>query len=139
MATNKFICTSSEKLDTIPFQPGQIMFTEDARAIYVDGTTRTCYQQIIFLGTEAQRESLPIPLHGFYFVEETKILWEYDSGWHQLTQSPEKQIVFDDKDNFPEIGDFQTIYIDGTAMYRYLNDQYVLMNSSGGGSIWIEI
>ena len=139
MATVKFICSSSTKVDTIPFKEGQILFVQDERAIYVDGTERTCYQQIIFLQTEAQRTALAVPLHGFYFIEETKVLWEYDSGWHQITEPPQKQIVFDNKSNFPPVGDPKVIYVDGINMYRYLNDQYQLMGGSGEGSIWIQI
>ncbi len=135
-----FVCSSAAKLDSIPFKPGQIIFVQDERAIYLDGTERTSYQQIITLGTEADRQNLRIPLKGFYFIKETLILWEYDGyDWTQITSSPEKQIVFDDKDNFPPIGDFDVLYIDGLKMYRYLNDTYQLINTSGSGSIWVEI
>lgn len=140
MATVKLICSSSARLDSIPFAAGQVIFVQDERSIYVDGTERVCYRQIITLSTDAGREALSYPLKSFYFIEDTKCLWQYDDfGWHQLTEPPQKQIVFDNKDNFPEIGDFQTLYVDGIQMYRYIDDQYKLMNSGGGGSIWIDI
>lgn len=138
MATVKFICSSSEKIDSIPFKAGQVMFVQDERAIYVDGTERVCYRQIITLDTEAQRTALSIPLDSFYFVNETKILWQFDNGWHQITTSPKVQIVFDDKDNFPIPGDSETIYIDGLHQYRYLNDQYQLM-TGGGSTVWVDV
>lgn len=141
MASISFVCSSAAKLDSIPFKPGQIIFIQDERAIYLDGTERTSYQQIITLERESDRRSLYVPLKGFYFIKETLTLWEYDGfDWTQITAPPTKQIVFDDKDNFPEIGDFDVLYIDGLKMYRYLNDTYQLINSgSGGGSIWVEI
>ena len=139
MAAVSFICSSSEKLDSIPFKAGQIIFVQDQRAIYVDGTERTCYQQIIFLNSEAQRVALSIPIHSFYFIEETKCLWEYDNGWHQITSPPKEQILFDDKDNFHIPGENNILYIDGTDMYRYLDDRYVLISNGSGNSIWVEI
>jgi len=140
MASIKFICTSSAKLNDVPFNPGQIIFCQDVRHIYVDGTERVGYQEIIKLPTELSRQALSYPIRSFYFIDETKILWEFDGTWHQISYPPEKQIVFDDKDNFPVIGDHNTIYVDGLNMYRYIDDRYQLMNSgSGGGSVWVEI
>ena len=140
MATVKLICSTSPKLDTIPFKAGQVIFVEDERSIYVDGTERIAYREIITLATELARTSLHHPVTSFYFINETKCLWQFDGvDWIQLTSPPEKQIVFDDKANFPAVGDFYTIYIDGVNMYRYINDKYQLMNSGSGGSVWVEI
>ena len=140
MASVKLICSTSAKLDSIPFQAGQVIFVQDERAIYVDGTERTCYQQIITLHTEESRQALRTPLKSFYFIEDTKCLWEYNNGWNQLTSPPEKEIIYDDVSHFPEVGEYQKIYVDGLNMYRYIDGRYQLMNSGGGGgSIWIEI
>ncbi len=140
MATVSFVSTSSDKLNKLAVKNGQMIFVQDERAIYMDNNgVRTSYQQIITLNTEAARTSLAYPLRGFYFIKETLQLWEYDSGWTQITQTPKQQIVFDSYANFPHPGDPEVIYIDETNMYRYINGQYQRMNSSSGGSIWVEI
>ena len=141
MAGVKFICSSSNKIDQIPVQAGQIIFSEDERCIYVDGTDRVSYKQIITLDKEIYREALPSPLNGFYFVKDTRILWSYDSsGWSQITREPKQQIVFDDYSRFPIPGDFGTLYIDGLKSYRFIDGNYRLMSGGGGGDIeWITI
>lgn len=140
MASVKFICSSSAKVNDIPFQAGQVIFVQDERTMYVDGTERTAYREIITLPTELSRQALPNPVRSFYFVNDTKILWQYDGNtWSQITFKPEKQILFDDRDHFPPIGDPYIIYVDGLNMYRYIDDRYQLMNSGSGGSVWVEI
>lgn len=138
MARISFICSSSVKLNEIPFQAGQIIFVQDERAIYVDGTERTSYQQIITLAKEELRQALVVPLKGFYFIEDTKILWRYNGAkWIKVTDTPDRQMVFDDYENFPNPGDINTVYVDGIKMYRYEDGAYKLMNRDG--SVWIEI
>lgn len=131
MASVKYYVTTSDKLNSINVEAGNLIFVEDERAIYLDGIDgRVSYQQIITLQTEAQREALPHPLKGFYFIFEDCILWNYNGEWHQMTAEPEKQIVFADYADFPPVGNPNVIYIDGTNMYRFLNGSYQLMNSS---------
>ena len=141
MASIRFVCTSSAKLDSVPFTAGQIIFAEDTRCIYLDGTKRTAYTDIIVLSTEASRQALKSPLVGFYFVDETKVLWRYDGiVWYPVSKPPEKQIVFDSMSNFPNPGKEDVIYIDGLRMYRYLDGRYQQMNTGeGGSSVWVEI
>lgn len=118
----KFINTSSARLPELPIVKGQIIFSKDERTIYVDTDVdvRTPFRQIFELDTELARTSLSIPLKGFYFVKETLVLWRYDDKWTPITVSPKQQIVFDKKANFPDVGDENTLYIDGIQMYRYL-------------------
>lgn len=131
MAGLKLVSTSASKLDSYPVTPGQMIFVRDQRAIYIDTDVRTSYQQIIVLQEETHRQALAKPLYGFYFVESTKILWEYNGEkWIQITSKPEKQIVFDDRANFPNPGDPDTIYIDGVEMFRYIDGIYRSMNQS---------
>lgn len=129
MANIKYYCTSIDRLDSIPVADGNLIFCEDERAIFLDAYgVRTSYQQIICLETEAQRSALPHPVKGFYFIQDSCILWRYDNGWYQLTTTPQDQIIFRPRESFPEEGESNRIYIDGTKMYRFINGNYELMN-----------
>lgn len=141
MASIKFICSSSDKIDLIPVNAGQLIFSEDERCIYLDGTDRVSYKQIITLDKEEYRIALPEPIYGFYFIKNTCILWQYDStGWTQVTKEPKQQIVFDNRSKFPNPGDFNTLYIDGLKMYRFIDGDYRVVNSGGSGEIeWVTI
>lgn len=131
MAGLKLVSTSASKLDSYPVTPGQMIFVRDQRAIYIDTDVRTSYQQIIVLQEEAHRQALAKPLYGFYFVESTRTLWEYNgTNWINVTSEVDKQIVFDDKDNFPDPGEPNVLYVDGTSMYRYIGGAYVPMSKS---------
>lgn len=135
-------CISSSKLYDYPIVPGQLIFCRDTRTIYMDTDERTAYQQIMIFDSEIQRVSLPVPVQGFYFVEETGVLWEYTGvDWIQINKEPEKQLYFDSIDNFPEVGDANKIYVDGTRMYRYINGSYLLMTGGGGTAeiSWVTI
>ena len=124
----KFYSTTSDKLDSIEVVAGNLIFVKDERAIYLDTDVRTTYQQIICLANEEQRVSLPNPLKGFYFIEDSCVMWRYNNGWYQMTSTPQDQIIFRPRAAFPAEGRDNAIYIDGTNMYRYINGEYVLMN-----------
>ena len=81
----KFIATTSDKLSSINIKAGQIIFSMDERAIYLDTDVRTSFQQIITLVREEIRQNLTSPIKGFYFVKDTKVLWHYEDGvWTHL-------------------------------------------------------
>ena len=126
----KFYSTTSEKLNTIEVNAGNLIFVKDERTIYLDTDVRTAYQQIICLANDIQRTSLSNPIKGFYFIEDTCILWRYDNGWYQLTSTPQDQIIFAPRSSFPAEGRENALYIDGTSMYRYIDGTYKLMNAS---------
>lgn len=70
----KFIVTNAKKLNDIEIVSGQLIFVRDERIIYLDSDIRTPFTQMIYVSTEAQRQTIASPLKGFYFVEETSIL-----------------------------------------------------------------
>lgn len=132
-----YYSTSAERLHLIPVEDGNLIFVEDERAIYLDAQgKRTSYQQIICLQSEAERTALPVPVKGFYFIKDTCILWRYDDGWYSMTSTPQSQIIFRPRSSFPAEGDSNVIYIDGTDIYRWVNNDYFLLN---GGSVWKEL
>lgn len=120
MAKIKYIATTSDKIEAglVPFQTGQIIFSRDDRVIYLDSTERISFRQIMFLEHESERKNLISPVNrGFYFVEDTAVLWNYTDGiWYPLNQTPEERVVFD---NLPATGKANILYIEGTELYRW--------------------
>lgn len=115
-----FYATTSEKVSTIPVKSGQLIFSTDDRVIYLDSDVRTSFQQIITLVNEEQRLNGTGFVEGYYFVEETKILWRYiNSIWTQLTNSPEEKMIFIDEVDLPAIGQEKTLYITEDALYQW--------------------
>ena len=117
----KFIATTSEKIKDISIISGQLIFSRDDRIIYLDaGTERTSFQQIITLFNEETRQNLSSPLQGFYFVMDTKVLWNYDgTKWNQITDKPKENVIFTDRDNFPLAGEENVLYVDNKSIYRW--------------------
>lgn len=135
----KVISTTKDKLNDIPVEYGQLIFTRDDRAIYLDTNERSSYQAIIVLNDDTFRLSMKSPVNGFYFVIETGAIWRYDSEapyikWFQVTKPPKENIVFDDNGNFPEVGSSDTLYVDKDVIYRYIDGEYVVMNQLKWGN-----
>lgn len=116
----KYIVTNRNKLDSIEVASGQLIFVRDDRVIYLDSDVRTPFTQMIYLTTEEQRQNLKSALKGFYFVEETSILWFFTpgKGWEQITSSPDERLVFDNYADFPIIGKAGVLYCDPKAIYQ---------------------
>lgn len=117
----KFIATTSDKIKDIAIISGQLIFSRDDRAIYLDaGSERTTFQQIITLLSEEIRQGLASPLQGFYFIMDTKTLWSYDGKyWTQVTEKPRENLVFGEYDEFPETGEEKVLYVDEKNIYRW--------------------
>ena len=120
----------SDKLEQLPVADGQLIFVRDAREIYLDvNGERTTYSQIMVLIDEDHRKGLK-PVTGFYFVSSTNILWRYDGQWIQLTTAPKEVVVFTDE--LPQNGVEETLYIQGTRMYKVDEGNYAEL----GGPHW---
>lgn len=133
-----YYLTNSEHINDIDVTLGNLIFSEDNNRIYFDGNMgRVCYDSIMVFATEAERYNYPVPLEGFYFVSETKILWRYeDNAWTAITEPPTNNVVFIPKSELPTEGAFATLYVCGTEMYVWVDNQYVPMNAD---SIWREV
>ena len=135
----RFIATTSDKISTIAKQKGQLIFSRDDRVIYLDSdtNTRTEYRSIISLINEEQRQSIISPVSGFYFVEETAILWTYNinKGWEQLTKTPDDRILFYNSiSEFPAQGEEGILYntLDNIYKWSSLQNTYIKI----GSEIW---
>lgn len=128
----KFIATTSEKISSIPIISGQLIFSRDDRIIYLDSDVRTSFQQIITVDKDKTRLELVNPIQGFYFINETKVLWNYNGiEWNKITSEQKEQIVFAEKTNFPVAGEENILYVDKENIYQWdssLND-YIEMNN----------
>ena len=88
----------------------QLIFIKDLKRIAFDfNNTRTFYNQIVELDTEADRQALENPLNGYYFIISSACLWSYKNGWTQITEKP-KEIIFIGVE-FPELGQEGKLYI----------------------------
>lgn len=126
----KYWTVPSDKLDQLPVADGQLIFVRDAREIYLDvNGERTTYSQIMILFDEEHRQNLK-PVTGFYFVSSTNVLWRYNGQWIQLTTSPKEVVVFTDE--LPQNGVEETLYIQGTRMYKVDEGNYAEL----GGPHW---
>lgn len=138
----KYIATTSEKLKDIPVVKGQLIFSRDNRVIYLDSDVRTSFEQIITIPTETIRTSLVSPVEGFYFVEETSVLWRYSQAtlWIRITNPPKESVVFLDNENFPEEGQVGILYVDKTSIYQWDAEMHQYIQMSGKGEIiWEEL
>lgn len=116
----KFIATTSDKMNSIAVQSGQLIFSRDDRVIYLDTDVRTSFQQIITVVNEETRQKLTAPVSGFYFIKDTKMLWNYEGGqWLQITEPPKENLVFADYKDFPAIGEEQVLYVDKEKIYQW--------------------
>jgi hypothetical protein len=126
----KFYQTTEERLDLLPVSDGQLIFVTDGRFIALDtGGSRTIFNQILYLDTESQRTILPAPLTGFYYIEETHVLWRYANyTWTAVTEKPKEEISFSDE--FPDVGEEKKIYVFNGQLYQWLNNTYIPLNNS---------
>lgn len=142
MATIKFIATTKSKLKDLPIAAGQLIFATDEKVIYLDTEIRTAFQQIITLPTEQFRQDMISPVEAFYFVNETKVLWQYEQdAWFQLTNSPKENIIFADENDFPDVGTEGILYVTTDNIYRWNNDmhQYTKLGGSNGSTEWQDL
>lgn len=125
----KFIATTSDKIPSIAIVSGQLIFSRDDRVIYLDvENNRTSFQQIITVVNEETRKKLISPVIGFYFIGDTKALWNYDgSKWSQITSNASENIVFDDEENFPIPGSENVLYVGKKSIFKWdvENNKYI--------------
>lgn len=75
MAKIKFIYTTSNQLENINVEDGQIIFTADTHDIFMDmKNKRVSYSTIYVFTTEQERIEYTNPAQGFYYVDETHIV-----------------------------------------------------------------
>lgn len=135
-----YFLTNSSHINDIEVKLGNLIFSEDEKRIYLDGSSgRVCYDSIMVFETDSDRINYASPSDGFYFVSETKILWRYeDNTWTSITEPPTNNVVFIPKSELPPEGQVAVLYVCDTEMYTWspIENQYVAMTAD---SVWREV
>lgn len=122
MAFVNFVYTTSAKLNDLPVEDGQIIFAPDMQTLCLDMSgQRFYYQTIKVFDTDEERISTPFPVEGFYFVEETEVIWRWCGQWVQLTASKEPVVGRESKEYFPTIGREDTLYYTDNGIFNWKN------------------
>ena len=140
MAVVKLYRTKSERLSQLPVRNGNIIFVSDTRQICLDADgLRIPYDPIKIFDTEKERAECD-PVTGFYFVNETNVLWRYaDKAWTQLTPSNLTPIVYGKVlADFPQEGQSDILYVADEAIYKWDSaaSQYTI---AANKTIWEEL
>lgn len=132
-----FLTTTQAELNTVAVQDGQLIFVQDSREIFLDNNgERQQYGNFIFIPNEEHRINIPMPVEGFYFVNDTNILWRYFKGaWTQITYKPAQQVEFMSYSEFPRVGDETKLYVSDRDIYRWKDGSYQRI----GSSYWSEL
>lgn len=114
----KFYHTVNSKLSTLPVADGQFIFVTDTKQFYLDiNGVRLGYSDVQVLPLDSDRIQILAPIEGFYFVDETNILWRYKNGWHQITPSNITPFVYGEYESFPPEGKDGVLYATDNATY----------------------
>lgn len=117
----KFHRTVAANLNTLPVRTGNLIFVSDTKQIYLDSNgNRIEYTCIQTFTKEQDRLDLLAPTKGFYFVEETAVLWRYDVKWIQITPSNLNEVTFGSSvKDFPLEGNEKILYVADDATYKW--------------------
>lgn len=130
----KLIATTSSKIKNLIIENGQLIFIQDLGRIAFDfNGKRVYYNQIVELGTEAERLTLDSPLSGYYFVIDSGVLWHYQNNeWTPITGKPD-EVVFIGVE-LPELGTAKegTLYVNKAekeiAIFDSASNEYVIVS-----------
>lgn len=128
----KFYHTTQSKLAQLPVSDGNLIFVTDTKKMYLDiNGNRLGYQDIQVLPTETDRTSILAPIEGFYYVEETNILWRYKEGWKKVTPDNLSPLFFGAYEDFPPTGNSNVLYISDDATYKWdsLTSTYICVSN----------
>ena len=127
----KFIATNKDKLTQIPVtEQERVIFSRDEQVIYLDSEgKRVAFKNILSIDKEENRPSTMAIEGCFYYVEDTDLIYRYKDGqWICLNSS---EIIFDDRNSFPQTGDEKKIYVAEDSIYKWdkARNEYVKIGS----------
>ena len=68
------------------------------------------------------------PTEGYYFVEDTNVLWRYKKMWIQITPSNLSPILFfGNQTELPSEGVENTLYCTNNAIYTWKQSSYQMV------------
>ena len=142
MAQIKLIYTTAKKLDSLPKVNGQVIFVPNDNILALDMQgQRFLYKTIRTFTTDAERLNAVFISPGFYYVEETNIIWRYTANkvWRQITSIKTSPIIYGEtKEVFPQIGEEGILFYTDNGIYNWkpqLNEYNLIANANTWGSI----
>lgn len=132
--------TVAARLSELPTKDGNLIFVRDTKKIYLDTMgMRIGYDCIQTFLKDSDRLETLAPVEGFYFVQETGVMWNYKDGWHQISPDNLNQIIFGKTEqDFPPVGDARLLYVTDDASFRWdtaTNSYIVVSNKTEWKSI----
>lgn len=121
MAVVKVYSTVAAKLSQLPVEDGNLIFVSDTCQLYFDlNGNRLGYNCIKIFANDQERVGLLAPTEGFYFVEDTGVMWRYKEEWKQITPDNLNQITFGASvADFPKSGNSKVLYVTDDATYKW--------------------
>lgn len=132
MAIVKVYSTVAAKLPQLAVTDGQLIFCRDTRTIYLDmAGVRVGYTDITTLASETERTGLLAPVEGYYYVDETNLMWRYNGKWTRINSADSEVIFFGDVSSFPDTGSSNRLYVSDNAIYRWdaISRKYVVVSN----------
>ena len=137
MAQMKLVYTTSKKINELAIADGQIIFCPDDNIIALDmKSQRFTYKTIKTFNTDAERVNAVFAAPGFYYVEETNIIWRLTNAnvWRQVTPTRVSPIIYGETEEvFPSIGEEGVLYHTDKGIYNWkpqLNTYNLIANAN---------
>lgn len=142
MALMRLVYTTPAKIDSLDVVDGQIIFCPSDNIIALDmKDQRFFYKTIRIFNTEEQRENATFAAPGFYYVEESNLIWRLTNSkiWRQITPTKISPIIYGKTEEvFPSIGSEGILYYTDKGIYNWkpqLNTYNLIANTN----IWENI
>ena len=137
MAQMKLVYTTSKKINELAIADGQIIFCPDDNIIALDmKNQRFTYKTIKTFETDAERVNAVFAAPGFYYVEETNIIWRLTNSkvWRQVTPTQVSPIIYGETEEvFPTVGEEGMLYHTDKGIYNWkpqLNTYNLIANAN---------
>ena len=134
-AQAKLYYTKRKYLDSLPIANGNIIFVPESNMVCLDmSDQRFYYNTIKNFATDRERAEIPYPNEGFYYVEETGIIWRYKDAWRQISSNNVSPIYYGNaEEDFPAEGEDNTLYYTDEGIFNWkkqLNKYNLIANAN---------
>ena len=133
MAQMRLIYTTAAKLNDLAVLDGQIIYAPDDNIICLDmRNQRFTYKTIRTFNTDAQRLMATSAAPGFYYVDETNVIWRktLNGAWRQITSDSVRPVFYTPTvQSFPQTGIEGVLYYANDGIYRWdsQENEYILI------------
>ena len=137
MAQMKLVYTTSKKIDSLAIADGQIIYCPDDNIIALDmKSQRFTYKTIRTFETDEDRLNAAFAAPGFYYVEETNIIWRLTANriWRAVTPINASPVIYGETEEvFPTLGEEGILYYTDNGIYNWkpqLNTYNLIANAN---------